>query len=239
MALAVESYIRSLDAREIPRYNLSEAARYLGMTETRLRNWFTGYYYPTGSGERRWAEPILKPADASSQSLSFYDIASAHVVLGFRGKKISLKAVREAIRYYVTEIDPQRYPLLSEDFYTFGKDIIIEKLGQHISLTKPGQLAISRIVERYLDRIERDPHTKMPVRFAPLRSPSLRGHDVIVIDPNVSYGKPVIRGTRITAEFIARRNQSGESVSALVKDYKLSRRVIEEAISYCSQKKAA
>jgi uncharacterized protein (DUF433 family) len=106
-------------------------------------------------------------------------------------------------------------------------------------LTKPGQLAISRVVERYLDRIERDPQTKMPVRFAPLRVPSLRGHDVIVIDPNVSYGRPVIRGTRITAEFVARRRQSGESISALAKDYGLSRRVIEEAISYCSQKKAA
>lgn len=98
---------------------------------------------------------------------------------------------------------------------------------------------MSKIVERYLNRIERDPKTKMPVRFAPLRSPSLRGHDIIVIDPNVSYGKPVIRGTRITAEFIAKRKQNGESVSALVKDYKLSRRVIQEAISYSSHKKAA
>jgi uncharacterized protein (DUF433 family) len=239
MGMAVEHYIRSLDAREIPRYNMSAAARYLGMTETRLRNWFVGYFYPTGNGERRWAEPVLKPADSTSEMLSFYDIASAHVILGFRGKKISLKSVRDAIRYYVTEIDPQKYPLLSEDFHTFGKDIIIEKLGQHISLTKHGQLAISKVVERYLDRIERDPHTKMPVRFAPLKSPSLRGHDVIVIDPNISYGKPVIRGTRITAEFIAGRRKSGESVTALARDYRLSRRVIQEAISYCSQKKAA
>lgn len=239
MGLAIESYIRSLDAREIPRYNLAEAARYLCMNETRLRHWFTGYYYPTGSGERRRAEAILKPASAVDQTLSFYDIASAHVILGFRGKKISLRAVRDAIRYYTTEIDSQRYPLLSEDFYAFGKDIIIEKLGQHVTLTKHGQLAMSKIVERYLDRIERDPHTKLPVRFAPLRSPSLRGQDVIVIDPGVSYGRPVIRGTRITAEFIAKRRRSGESVSALSKDYRLSRRVIEEAIAYCTQKKAA
>ncbi len=161
------------------------------MTETRLRNWFVGYHYPTGGGELRRADPILKPADQLRQLLSFYDIASAHVVLGFRGKKIPLKAVRDAIQYYVTEIDSQRYPLLSEDFYTFGKDIIIENLGQHIESKQiSGQLAMSKIVKRYLSRIERDPQTKLPVRFAPLRSPSLRGHDVLsLIDPNVSYGE--------------------------------------------------
>lgn len=138
MGLAVEHYIRSLDVREAPRYHFGQAARYLGMNETRLRNWFVGYYFPTGSGERRWAGPILKPADEENNLLSFYDIASAHVILGFRRKSIPLRAVRDAITYYVTQIDSQRYPLLSEDFYTFGKDIIIEQLGQHISLTKQG-----------------------------------------------------------------------------------------------------
>jgi uncharacterized protein (DUF433 family) len=237
MGLAIENYIRSLDVRETPMYQFAEAARYLGLNETRLRNWFVGYWYPTGSGERRWAEGVLKPA--SRDRLSFYDIASAHVILGFRRKKIPLRVVRDAIRYYVNEIDPQPYPLLSEDFSTFGKNIVIEKMGQHITLNRQGQLAISKVVERYLDRIERDPHTKRPVRFAPLRSPSLRGHDVIVIDPNVCYGRPVIRGTRITADYVYRRNIRGEKVTTLARDYKLSKRVIQEAIAYCSQKKAA
>ena len=239
MGLALEHYIRSLDVREVPMYNLAEAARYLKMNQGRLRNWFVGYWYPTGSGERRWADAVLKMADQDSRVLSFYDVASAHIVLGFRRKRVPLKVVRQAIQYYITEIDPQRYPLLSEDFYSFGKDIIIEKMGEYISLGKHGQLAISKVVEKYLDRIERDPHTKLPVRFAPVFSPSLRGRDLIIIDPNVCYGRPVIRGTRITAEFIYKRNRSGERVSSLAKDYQLSKRVIEEAIAYCSQRKAA
>jgi uncharacterized protein (DUF433 family) len=209
------------------------------MNATRLRNWFVGYFYPTGAGERRWAEPIITPADPDSKLLSFYDVASAHVLLGFRNKKIPLRAVRDAIRYYVTTIDPQPYPLLSEDFNTFGKDIVIEHLGQYVSLTRHGQLAISTVVEKYLSRIERDPKTKLPVRFAPIHSPVLRGHNVIVIDPNICYGRPVIRNTRITAEFVSRRHASGESLSALAKDYGLSKRTIQEAIAYCQTKKAA
>jgi len=43
-------------------------------------------------------------------------------------------------------------------------------------------------------------------------------HERIVTDPAVMYGKPVIRGTRITVEHILRQLARGESPDAIVKE---------------------
>lgn len=41
----------------------------------------------------------------------------------------------------------------------------------------------------------------------------------ITLDPNVTMGKPVIRGTRITVEHILRSLAAGDSVEELLADY--------------------
>lgn len=78
----------------------------------------------------------------------------------------------------------------------------------------------------------------MPIRFSPLRDRSARGKGLIVIDPQFSAGRPIVRGTGIAAE-VAKRKTSGESIASLAKDCRMSRRAIEEAISYFAQKEAA
>lgn len=72
----------------------------------------------------------------------------------------------------------------------------------------------------------------MPVRFSPVIDPEKKTRPFIVIDPNLSGGRPVIKGTGIAAEVIAERKNSGESIARLSKDYRLSRRAIEEAVKY-------
>ena len=44
-------------------------------------------------------------------------------------------------------------------------------------------------------------------------------HERIVVDPAVMYGKPVIRGTRITVELILRRLAAGETSEEILLDY--------------------
>lgn len=42
----------------------------------------------------------------------------------------------------------------------------------------------------------------------------------IALDPNVMVGKPVIRGTRLTVEYILNLLAHGASVSEILKEYK-------------------
>lgn len=60
--------------------------------------------------------------------------------------------------------------------------------------------------------------------------------DMIVSDPNIMMGKPVIRGTRITVESIVERIGAGETVEAIVDAHpRLSREAVLAAISFAAQ----
>jgi uncharacterized protein (DUF433 family) len=89
----------------------------------------------------------------------------------------------------------------------------------------------------FLSRLELD-RSKMPLRFSPIRA-AMNRRSFIVIDPALSVGRPVIKGTGIAAEIISKRRASGESIASLAKDYRVSRRAVEEAIKYFPEEKAA
>ncbi len=44
-------------------------------------------------------------------------------------------------------------------------------------------------------------------------------HPRITVDPKVMFGKPVIRGTRITVEFVLRMLGSGWSAEDILREY--------------------
>jgi uncharacterized protein (DUF433 family) len=215
----------------MPRYNITEAARYLGVPESTLRSWFEGTTYGKKPHIKRFL-PILIPA--SPDLLSFYDIASAHVLMAFKSKGVSTESIRDVVKSFNEEFPNHRYPLLGRDFHMFGKNVVIKRLGLLLNLTKRRQLGIKEVMERYLARLEFDAD-KMAVRFSPLRVAIRKGVGYIVIDPEMSGGRPVMRGTGIPAEVIAKRRNSGESVRSLAKDYRLSRRAIQEAIKYLQE----
>ena len=58
---------------------------------------------------------------------------------------------------------------------------------------------------------------------------------LIVSDPTIMMGKPVIAGTRITVEFILERLAAGESVAELVASHpRLSEAAIREALAFAA-----
>ncbi len=48
-------------------------------------------------------------------------------------------------------------------------------------------------------------------------------HDRISCNPNVMMGKPVIKGTRVTVEFVLRMLGTGLSTDELIREYDLTR----------------
>jgi uncharacterized protein (DUF433 family) len=235
LILTAETYIRNIDSRAMPRYSFGEAASYLGLAESTLRSWFAGMPYGS-SPNVRISKPVLKPA--SKELLCFYDIASAHVLMAWKAKGVSPFDSREIVRTLENDYPLSPYPLLGRDFYLFGRDVVIKEVGKRLNLTRGGQLGFRTIMDKFLARIELDANM-MPARFSPLRTHRERGRGYIVIDPDFASGRPVIKGTGIAAEVIAKRKGSGESVGYLAKDYRVSRRAVEEAIKYFPQRKAA
>jgi uncharacterized protein (DUF433 family) len=233
--ISVERYIASLDAREMPRYTHGEAAGYLGIPESTIRAWFVGMPYGSRPNIRMY-EPLLKPA--SADLLSFYDIASAHVLLAFKTKGVPPADLRFIVEYLKQEYPGSRYSLLGRNYFIFGRDVVIKQLGKRLNLSRHRQFGLKSVMDKFLSRIEVDANL-MPVRFAPLKTHRDRSKGYIVIDPDYAAGRPVIRGTGVPAEVIAKRKGSGESVAYLAKDYRISKRAVEEAVKYFPQRKAA
>jgi uncharacterized protein (DUF433 family) len=60
--------------------------------------------------------------------------------------------------------------------------------------------------------------------------------ELIVSDPQIMMGKPVVRGTRITAESIVERVGGGESIEAIVDAHpRLAREAVLAAISFAAE----
>jgi uncharacterized protein (DUF433 family) len=60
--------------------------------------------------------------------------------------------------------------------------------------------------------------------------------DLIVIDPTIMMGKPVIRGTRITVELILEKLAAGETEDQLLAAHpRLTREAIHAALAYAAQ----
>jgi len=228
-------FIRDLDARAMPRYSFGEAGAYLGLAESTIRSWFCGM--PYGKGHvKSFFPPVLKPA--AKDRLSFYDIASAHVLMALKAKGLQPNHMREVVEELKKEFPDSPYPLIGREFSMFGPDVILRKAKTLLNLSESRQLGLKAVITKFLDRIELDANL-MAVRFSPLRTQRARGRGFIVIDPQFAYGRPVVKGTGIPAEIIAKRKGSGESEALLARDYRITIRAVKEAVKYFPVQKAA
>lgn len=116
----------------------------------------------------------------------------------------------------------------------FGK---VVELLRDVSL----QLVVSTVANpRKHDSLpRREGHTAQTelagftVRLYPFtRRRELEEPKAIVIDPEVSFAKPVLVGTGILTATVAERYKAGESVEELVADYDMKQKEIEEGIRF-------
>ena len=216
---------------EAPAYSIGEAARYLDVPTATLRYWVLGGPYKTQKGVKR-AEPVIRAADPEERLLSFVNFVEAHVLDALRRHhEVSLPKVRTALDYLRRKgLCPNGHPLADPSLQTDGLDLFVERYGALINASKAGQTAMRTMLVAHLRRIDRNP-TGAPIRLYPFT----RKHDtdeprVVVIDPRVQYGRPVLVGSGIPTSVIAERYKAGESIEDLAADYGRDRKDIEEAI---------
>lgn len=57
----------------------------------------------------------------------------------------------------------------------------------------------------------------------------------IVVDAEVRFGRPVIRGTRVPVELIVGKLAGGMSVEEIMKEYDLGREDVQAALAYAAR----
>lgn len=220
------------DARFAPAYGVAEAARYLGIPSSTLRSWVSGVQYHT---DRRDFEPVIAVPKSENVQLSFVNVVEAHVLVALRRvHKVRLQEIRAALDTLELHFPEQAaHPLAFQSFATDGKDLFLEYLGQLINLSRRGQLEMAKVVDMYLHRIEYDP--RGPVTLYPFtRDPFLKDDQprAVLMNPYISFGRPVLAGRGVPTEIIFERFNAGELIEELAEDYGREASEIQEAIRY-------
>jgi uncharacterized protein (DUF433 family) len=222
---------RPLNLNDAPAYTLGDAARYLRLPVPTLRSWVVGRPYPKGQGIAQF-EPLISPPTLLPPLLSFWNLIEAHVLRSLRTDHgVSLKDVRAAIAYAERQLSVERL-LLSRELSTGGGQIFLDRYGRLINLSASGQLALRKVFEEHLNRVEWD-ESKFPARLYPfLGTASERCEKWIAIDPKIAFGRPIVLRRGVSTQTIADRIDAGESVDELASDYDLEPSEIELAVLY-------
>lgn len=222
---------QATDIRHQPAYGPAEAARYLRLPAATLRSWLVGREYPKGDDVARF-QPLITPAHRQPLQLSFYNLIEAHVLRALRTVHgVALAELRKAIAYAEHKLHLKRL-LLSPELRTHAGQVFLDRYAELINLSASGQLAMRKVLENHLQRVEWDAWS-FPVRLYPYVDSTARGEQrPIAIDPTIAFGRPIVRRAGVSTAAIADRLDAGETVDALAEDYDLTREEIEQAVLY-------
>jgi uncharacterized protein (DUF433 family) len=199
------------DSRITPLYPFAEAARIAQTPTSTLRSWFPKY---------------------KGEALNFLQLVEAYTIQTLRSRhQLPMRAIKKAL-YYLRRETGSEHPLALAGlgFQTDGSELFITHLGQLVSATAQGQIAMEQILKAFLQRVEYDTGG-LATRFYPFtRDFRTDGPRLIVVDPLFNFGRPCLARRAISTTIIARRYKAGESAEELADDYKCTRDEIDEAI---------
>ena len=217
--------------REVAAYSVAQAAHYLRLPAATLRSWAIGRDYSTTDGKVTFS-PLIRPASTNPTMLSFSNLIEAHVLRSLRTEHgVSVKALRRALEFAEQRLGIDRL-LLREELRAEGGRVFIDRYGELIDLSASGQLAMRKLLEAHLKRVEWDVD-RFPMRLYPFVSGAAPNDErPIAIDPLIAFGRPVLLRRSISTAAIAERIDAGESVTDLAADYEVGPADIELAALY-------
>lgn len=229
--MSVRQENTALNDRDVGAYTLAEAARYTRLPLATLRSWALGREYPTVEGAGQFP-PLIRPASRQPPLLSFSNLIEAHVLRSLRTEHgVSLNAVRNALTYAERALGFRRL-LLRPELRTDAGRIFLDRYGELIELSASGQLAMRRLFEEHLKRVEWD-SSKLPARFYPfVFASTLSVERPIVIDPRISFGRPIVLRKGVSTFVIVERIDAGESIADIASDYDLNSSEVVQAALY-------
>ena len=209
-------------------YDVPEAARYLKAAM------YGQTVYPVGSAKLiRWirrgiASPNLVGLPGKELLIDFEDLISMRVVAALRSVGVGWSEIDSTEKWLRNETGCLR-PFATERLWTGQGQIFVDWTQQLISASRNGQLALG-VLREYLIPIHGlkfSNVTQMATSWEPLPS--------IVLEPEIQFGTPCVKGTRIPTRSIAGMIEAGDSVEWVVGTYGLSHDEVKAACDWESR----
>ena len=229
--MEVSAFYGGINPRELPLYSQGEVGDFIHVPRSTLRGWMGAF-----QDRYDYYGPLIESPEGHEGRLSFNNLIEVYVLNVFRkAEGVKMSSIRKAAWTARQKLDVDR-PFLSDKLRVSG-DIFWDDLGTLINLSKGGQLAIRKVLEAYLKRIEYDQATGLPLRLYPMVGESVGldlsgGAHHIVIDPEIGFGQPTVEGRGVTTRVLAERVNAGESVEGVARSYGIPEDVVLEALVY-------
>jgi uncharacterized protein (DUF433 family) len=215
-----------------PTYSLREASILAHVSVWRTARWLKGYDYSYYVGNQKRIgkqESVIKHSE--KPVVSFLDLMDLLFVKEFLQRGFTLQYLRKALGEARDLLGTPHFA--RNNFYTDNNKIVLEleKDSKYmIALLTGGQSAIPGVIELIHDKIEFEEVTNY--NFATRWFPN--GKDgKIVIDPQISFGRPIIHGRGVSTEniydFYLGENKN---VDPIIDWFKLPKNEIQAAIKY-------
>ena len=224
--------------RTQPLYTFGEAARLTGVSPGTARNWLLGYIRkertvtPEGfTTQDRPIGPLFNSASDGPAMVSFLQLIEIVVAARFRkAERVPFQTVRKAHQNGQRDFGLP-YPFAHLRLEAIGGHIVRRLHGEQpgVSLQavdSPAQWTIPGLV---LDLVHQlDYERKLAARWYPV------GKQVpIVVDPQVSAGRPTVRGRGVTiATLHWRWKGARQTIDFIAQDFVLPRDQVERALQY-------
>lgn len=212
-------------------YSVAEASRLTGVSPGRIRRWLRGYAF-TSKGFDHQSPPVWLPSlptIGGRLALSFLDLIEVRFVDAFRKHGVSWSTIRRAEQRARDEFGTT-HPFSSRRFKTDGRSIfavVQEDHGEHALLDiVRSQYAFVRILSPYLKGLDFSDGDQ-PLRWWPLGD-----RRRIVLDPDRSFGQPIVAGEGVPTAVLARAFETEKSVEAVAQWYDVAPRSVRDAVEF-------
>ena len=212
-------------------YSVAEAARLTGISTRRIRRWMKGYSYRSPAGQLRTLSPVWRgqhqPAD-DEISLGFLDLIEVRFVDAFLALGMKWKTIRKAELRAKEEFQTD-HPFATKLFRSDGRTVFLNVLdrkgGKALLDVLSDQLAFEKVISPYLVGLEFEDNSA--ARWWPV--PRRR---TIVIDPNRSFGQPIVNIAGVPTSVLAKAVEVEDSEEVVSKWYDVNLRSVRAAVEY-------
>lgn len=218
-------------------YSFADAARFLDAPARELRRWAHGYSYTGPDGQSRRSPALLTAPQLEAtefDGIGFRDLLELRFVKVFRGHGLSMQAIRRAAEN-ARDLFHSSHPFTCKRFQTDGRSIfatVHEETGDEtlVDIIKR-QHVFAKIVEPSLYAGIDFDDQQGALRWFPI--PNSRK---IVLDPERSFGQPVIAGTGVpTAAIVDSLVAENGNVERVARLFGVSRDAVLKAQQFESR----
>lgn len=209
-------------------YTTSEAARLIGVDTASVRRWAFGYRR-RGREYESVIRTDLQKLD-NRYALTFVEFVELFSVKELRSVGVSWQKVRQALTTAKRLLEAE-HPFATRRWFADPGGVFVELARQDeddvfVELVGHGQIAMQKTLSEYLQQLEFDARD-LAERWNPWGP-----NAPVVVDPQIAFGQPVVRGTGVRTATLHRLHEGGESVDTIASLYDLPRSDVEVAVEF-------